>query len=239
MKTTTAVQPIINAYWDQRAPTYAHDQVAPGRAQREWDIWNDRLSAHLPAPGSALDVGTGSGYVARILDQLGWLVTGIDTSEGMLAQARNLSTGPTFLHGDAVNPGHDLGRFDLITNRYLLWTLRDPAKALENWIDLLTPGGRVTVIDAHHYPDGVDTIRANSTGEGTGSFADHYNSDVLAELPLALTQDTGDYVRIFEGAGLIDVSVTRVPEIASLGQNEGVPVGHSVIEPFIISGRKA
>lgn len=54
-------------------------------------------------PVRVLDVGTGSGAAARLATRL-WPdadVTGIDASEGMIAEARRLSTGERYEVGDA------------------------------------------------------------------------------------------------------------------------------------------
>jgi SAM-dependent methyltransferase len=39
------------------------------------------------------------------------------------------------------------GRFDLVVSRHLLWTLPHPEAAVDEWIRVLRPGGRLVVVD--------------------------------------------------------------------------------------------
>jgi ubiquinone/menaquinone biosynthesis C-methylase UbiE len=100
--------------------TRSFDALAP-----EWDatrVSRDRLVAMIAAldavgpPTRALDVGTGTGAVARLLSER-WPsaeVTGVDVSPGMVAEARRL--GPErYDVGDASALPYDDAAFDLVT----------------------------------------------------------------------------------------------------------------------------
>jgi len=100
--------------------TRSFDKLAP-----EWDatrVSRDRLVAMIAAldavgpPARALDVGTGTGAVARLLGER-WPsaeVTGVDVSPGMIAEARRL--GPErYDVGDASALPYDDAAFDLVT----------------------------------------------------------------------------------------------------------------------------
>src|SRR4029077_10576018 len=109
--------------------------ATPGTA--EYAAWVDAIRTALPpAPGAVLDVGTGTGFVAFIAASLGHQVIGIDLAEPMIAIARaeaeRREPHPQFLLGDAIAPDFPGADFDVITNRHLLWTLRDPHAAFTN-----------------------------------------------------------------------------------------------------------
>ncbi|MCW2962828.1 MAG: Methyltransferase type 11 [Actinomycetia bacterium] len=96
------------------------DQLAP-----EWDatrVSRDRLVAMIAAldatdtPERALDVGTGTGAVARLIGER-WPsaeVTGVDVSPGMIAEARRLGQ-ERYDVGDASALPYDDASFDLVT----------------------------------------------------------------------------------------------------------------------------
>jgi SAM-dependent methyltransferase len=132
----------ITAFWNTVAPDYeAPDNVAPvGTA--DYAKWVDALRSVLPAsPARVLDVGTGTGFIARIAAELGHQVTAIDLSEGMLDASPARDCSITFAVGDAVDPPFPAGSFDVVVSRSLLWTLRQPELAFRNWHNSLARAG--------------------------------------------------------------------------------------------------
>ncbi|WP_445679759.1 class I SAM-dependent methyltransferase [Radicibacter daui] len=110
----------------------------------------DRLAASgLVRPGErALDIGTGTGTVARGLARLGLDVTGMDPAEPLLAEARRLSReahlAVGYLAGKAEATGLAAGGFDLITAGQCWHWFDRPAAAAE-MARLLKPGGRLII----------------------------------------------------------------------------------------------
>ncbi len=141
--------------WNGRAADYDRCYRAYPEAGR--DAWRTlyREAIHTllgPAgpPLRVLDVGTGTGFAAVLLAELGYDVTGMDASTQMLelARAEAARRGVTvrWRHGDGHGPPG--GGYDLITCRYVLWTLPAPAAALAAWARALRPGGAVLVADS-------------------------------------------------------------------------------------------
>ncbi|MBB4909180.1 class I SAM-dependent methyltransferase [Actinophytocola algeriensis] len=222
----------INRYWTGRADSYdAHQvrQIGNPEIRQGWtDVWRRVLPA---PPARVLDVGTGTGHVSLLLAGLGYDVTGIDLAEGMLAKAKEkaaeLPDPPDLRLGDAVAPDFPAASFDVVTSRYVLWTLRTPLTAARNWRGLLAPGGLLAAVDSTWFPNGI---------QGT-SMGELYDQDVRSLLPLAEATGIGASADIVRAAGFADVTVTPLPEILDLDRRHGVADGHEVRMQFLITGR--
>ena len=139
-------------YWDSAAASFdnepdhgLHDPVV--RA-----AWTQLLQTWLPTPpAQILDVGSGTGSLSVVMAGLGYAVTGIDLSSAMLAlaEAKAAAAGHTipFYVMDAAAPPLPPHSFDAIVCRHLLWALPKPAEVLRRWAALLTPGGRLLLIE--------------------------------------------------------------------------------------------
>jgi ubiquinone/menaquinone biosynthesis C-methylase UbiE len=155
------VQAHITGFWSTVAADYdAHAGNVAEHGSVEYRRWVDVLASVLPdPPGDVLDVATGSGYVALAAASIGQRVTAIDLAPAMLeelvanATARSLTVDARL--GDAVAPDFAPASFDAVTSRHLLWTLREPARAMVNWRRLLRPGGRLVAVDGSGLPSGT------------------------------------------------------------------------------------
>ncbi len=107
------------------------------------------VDAVRPGPSQRiLDVATGTGMVARALAQRGAQVTALDQSEAMLdvARARN-DQGVTFVRGEAERLPFEDASFDALTFTYLLRYVDDPAATLQELARVVTPGGRIGMVE--------------------------------------------------------------------------------------------
>ncbi|MBM3570115.1 MAG: class I SAM-dependent methyltransferase [Alphaproteobacteria bacterium] len=110
----------------------------------------DRLmTAGIARPGDQLlDLGTGTGSLARGFARRGLSVTGLDPAENMLAEARRLDreAGVTVDHrlGRAEATGFDAGAFDVVAAGQC-WHWFDRAKAAAEARRVLVSGGKLVV----------------------------------------------------------------------------------------------
>jgi len=120
---------------EQVAPFYESwfDTPAGQRADRLEKAALGRVLAALGPPGSALEVGCGSGHFARWLAGQGWRVVGLDHSAPMLAQARTHDALP-LVQGDALALPYPEQAVDVVAMVTVLEFLPDPRAALaEAW----------------------------------------------------------------------------------------------------------
>jgi ubiquinone/menaquinone biosynthesis C-methylase UbiE/DNA-binding transcriptional ArsR family regulator len=99
-----------------------------------------------------VDLGTGTGRMLTLLAPIARRVVGVDASHAMLAVARaGLERAGLnrveLRQGDIYAPPVERGGFDLVIIHQVLHFLDDPARALREASALLSPGGRLLVID--------------------------------------------------------------------------------------------
>jgi ubiquinone/menaquinone biosynthesis C-methylase UbiE len=196
----------ITDYWNSRSEGYDSHPNHGFRGDQEKDAWLTTLRDLLPPPLDILDVGTGTGFLASLLSELGHRVIGIDLAEDMLNIARRKASGGDLRYeiGDASNPGFRPASFDAITNRHLLWTLLDPQTTFTNWYRLLCPSGRIIAIDSIAPSPRI----ANSPAP--------YAEELLRALPLRHPGTTETTLRMLESACFRDVTAKPLDELHRL-----------------------
>src|SRR6476620_9244929 len=143
----------VAAHWDRRAPGFDTDFDHSIRTAGERAAWDRILDLVVPARGKldALDVGCGTVFLTFELAARGHRVTGIDFAPAMIAEARRKAAerrvAVRLEEGDAEQLQFAAGSFDLVISRHLLWTLPHPEAAIDEWIRVLRPGGRLVVVD--------------------------------------------------------------------------------------------
>lgn len=138
--------------WDREALVYDDE---PDHGLRDPSVraaWRELLLEHLPpAPARVADLGCGSGSLSVLLAEEGYDVSGLDLSGQMLelarAKAERAGVAVSFEQGDVAEPGLEPGAFDVVMCRHVLWAMPDPSAALERWVGLLRPGGRLLLVE--------------------------------------------------------------------------------------------
>jgi SAM-dependent methyltransferase len=156
---TDFIKEQVAAHWGRRAPGFDDGFGHSIRTPAERAAWDRIFDLVLTGRGSldTLDAGCGTGFLSFELAARGHRVTGIDFAPAMLAEARrkaverNLSV--CFEEGDAEHLSYPDASFDLAISRHLLWTLPHPEAAIDEWIRVLRPGGRLVVVDGQFDPN--------------------------------------------------------------------------------------
>lgn len=168
MPQTDKVKQQVAAHWNRRAAGFDSDFGHSIRTGAERAAWDRILDLVLRGRGSleALDVGCGTGFLSLELAGRGHRVTGIDFAPQMLAEARKKAAAQgltvRFEEGDAEALRFPDASFDLVMTRHVLWTLPHPEAALDEWIRVLRPGGRLAVMDSQFDPSVLEKSPQNA-----------------------------------------------------------------------------
>src|SRR5712675_702202 len=159
----------VAAHWNRRAPGFDTDFGHSIRTNAERAAW-DRILDLVVGGGrgslDALDVGCGTGFLSLELAGRGHRVSGIDFAPQMLAEARKKAAAQgvavRFEEGDAEQLPFAEGSFDLVMTRHVLWTLPHPEQAIDEWIRVLRPGGRLAAMDSQFDPSVLERSPQNA-----------------------------------------------------------------------------
>jgi ubiquinone/menaquinone biosynthesis C-methylase UbiE len=169
---TNVVKQQVAAHWDRRAPRFDDDFGHSICTPAERAAWDRIFDLVLGARGvlDALDAGCGTGFLAFELAARGHHVIALDFAPAMLAEARRKAAergaSIRFEEADAEQLPFMAGSFDLVISRHVLWTLQHPEAAIDEWIRVLRPGGRLVVVDgqfdANAAPPSSENARLSS-----------------------------------------------------------------------------
>jgi SAM-dependent methyltransferase len=211
----------IREFWDRDAETYDRSPAHALNDPVEAAAWRAVLRRSLPDPGSRiLEAGAGTGSITLLLAELGYRVTGLDLSEGMLARARRKLEGfdeVELVTGPADRPPP--GPFDAVVERNMLWTNPEPVATLVAWRRVVRPGGRLLLLEGLHDRGGIHVLReraADLVRRAIGvphEHHDHYDPEVRAALPLAGMGTPAPLVEAVARAGWSAVRLERLRDV--------------------------
>lgn len=149
-------------YWTHRTPGYSgvnQEELASNQRLVWRNVITERVQAKLPGKApeeiKVLDVGTGPGFFAIILAELGFSVTAVDYTETMLEAAKHnagvLADRIVFSQMNAEELTFPNDCFDVLVTRNLTWNLPNPEKAYTQWTRVLKAGGLLLNFDANWY----------------------------------------------------------------------------------------
>ena len=202
----------VAAHWGRRAAGFDADFGHSIRTAAERAAWDRILDLVVGGRGTldALDVGCGTGFLSLELAGRGHRVTGIDFAPQMLAEARKkpMAQGVAvrFEEGDAEQLPFAEGSFDLVMTRHVLWTLPHPEQAIDEWIRVLRPGGRLAAMDSQFDPSVLERSpqNARSSAEYAG---------IGDRLPFLGGRPQSEIEALLRAHGLADVAGDPVADL--------------------------
>ena len=140
---------MTETHFDDVAAVY--DETLPGHVVEHYIEKRARFVLQAsPPPGRVLDVGCGTGVLAARLAGLGYDVTGLDPSQGMLDVMKERAPGVDAVHGSGTEMPFADGEFDLSLSVATMHHIADRdavRRALEEMVRVVRPGGRILVWD--------------------------------------------------------------------------------------------
>ncbi len=204
----------IKNYWNERSVTF-DDEIGHGGADRhECLLWQNHFKDILGEQRlSILDLGTGTGFIALNLAELGYQVTGIDLGDQMLEKARlnaqNKGLEVCFLLGDAEKPNFPDDSFDVLICRHLFWTLLTPDQTMLEWRRLLRKNGRIILIDGKKNPPSGDKPKVYTNVHGGKVY-----SDELVEQVQGVDVTVSQISQVLTKAGFTQITHLSLDDIA-------------------------
>lgn len=204
---------LIAKYWDDYSPDFdeAHNT-------EDLALWRQQLLRLTDGKTGlkTLDIGTGTGFLALMLAELGNESYGVDIAEKMMelgkehARERGVTVHYLLCEGEHL-PFED-DSFDVVVNCRLLWTLMEPEISLREWLRVLRPGGKMLGFMRRHDPDRVwsHTI---------------YEGDLDSRMPLRNAKNE-TYLAYLEAAGYVNAQVLDMPPELTVRQTakDGGPI---------------
>lgn len=244
----------ISTIWDKCGSSYDNDYAHGLKSDKEKVEWLKLLDNIIPVKQSKiLDVGAGTGFLSLLLCELGHQCKGIDLSQGMLGEAKKKAAQAGFQDvifeiGDAENLAEPDNTYDVVINRHLVWTLPHPEKAIEEWVRVLKPGGRLIIIDGDWFHNSLaNKIKIFcgtclvSVTEGKNAFKNvgSYDNELIAKLPMMQSENARQLTDLVKNSGL-EIKI-RDAKYVENAEKEVMSLGYRLKNPYkrtIIIGRK-
>ena len=209
---TDFVKAQVAAHWGRRASGFDEGFGHSIRTAAERAAWDRIFDLVLAGRGplEALDSGCGTGFLSFELAARGHRVTGVDFAPSMLAEARRKAAEQNlpvrFEEADAERLPFPAASFDLALSRHLLWTLPHPEAAIDEWIRVLRPGGRLVVIDGQFNPGFL--VEPSQNARTSREYA-----RIGEQLPFLGGRPREEIEALFAAHGLVDVGSDPVLDL--------------------------
>jgi ubiquinone/menaquinone biosynthesis C-methylase UbiE len=236
----------IAAYWTWRSNGFERAQGVRNELQKR--AWLEFLHGTAGAPPRrVLDVGTGTGFLALLLAELGHDCKAIDLAPGMVEQARELARQRglevRFEVGDAESLAEADAAYDVVISRNVLWTLPDPQRALLDWRRVLEPGGRLVLVDGDWFDDRLSyrlekfmgnlliaLIGLRNPWAEQRRLRREYNSGFEHQLPMMRPGNRTNMPRVVAACGFAGVRILDMRAVDA-AERKGKPLSQRLANP--------
>jgi len=194
---------------------------------------SDLVALLAPKPGErVLDLGCGTGHLARRIAEVGATVVGMDLSESMVAQAQRNYPGLTFVVADARDFRFD-EPFDAVFSNAVLHWVTPPERAIACMARALRPGGRLVL-----EMGGKGNIRA--IREAIEASLDEVGAPENKALKPWYYPSVGEYAGLLEAAGLAVTQAALFPRPTPLdGAEAGIANWIRMFAGMLLTGLSA
>jgi ubiquinone/menaquinone biosynthesis C-methylase UbiE len=194
-------------------------------------------SIDLPRVAAVVDLGCGTGVVARALAARGGFagtVTGVDQNPEFLVAARRFASSEgvgdrvTFVLGDAHELDLAAASFDAVVGHTLVSHVRDPLAVLVEAARVVRPGGTVAIFDGDYasLTFGCSDARLGQAMESAIQSMIMSSPRVMRELPRMLpgaglrliTTQAHVYAEAGSSAFMLNLAETYAPLVATSGR---------------------
>lgn len=159
----------------------------------------------VSADDRVLDVGTGPGLVAAEVAKRGAKALGIDFSEAMIAEAKQLHPEVEFKEASAEALPFDDESFDCVAGNFVLHHLGQPDVAMSEAYRVLRKGGRVG------FTIWADPTKLEAFGLFFAAIEEHVGTPDLPHGPLFGVSDFDVFHGLVRDAGFSDSAVRELP----------------------------
>ncbi|MFQ6547263.1 class I SAM-dependent methyltransferase [Aestuariibius sp. 2305UL40-4] len=138
--------------WDRSAAAWIADMAGGGDSSRV-DVLDPVMVALAEGSGASemLDVGCGEGRFCRMMAARGLRCVGVDPTAALLAEARRLDPGGTYLDGRAEALPVEDGAFGLVVSYLSLIDIPGMEAAVAEMARALRPGGQCLIANLQSF----------------------------------------------------------------------------------------
>lgn len=245
-------------YWTNRASGYStvnQEELASDQKTVWRGVISGRIAARFPTRRPeeirVLDVGTGPGFFAIILAELGYQVTAVDYTASMLEEARRnagaLAERICFQQMNAETLDFKTACFDVLVTRNVTWNLPNPEKAYAQWMRVLKPGGVLLNFDANWYRYLLDegaqlahaqdreNLQVSDVRDETAGTDVSAMEAIARQAPLSAHQRPAWDLQVLRGLGMEAVADTEVWRQVWTKEER---INNASTPMFLVEGRK-
>jgi ubiquinone/menaquinone biosynthesis C-methylase UbiE len=215
----TRAEEALRRYWDDDAATYDRWREHGAWSAGERAAWAAVLARRLPPVGAkVLDVCAGTGFLSLAAARMGYEVTALDISPGMLARLEQTAAHEALTIKLVCASAHEppSGPFDAVMERLALWTLPDPEQALAAWREVAA-GGLIAFecMIGRDYVEGLRRRARKFLARVRGLPAEHRTAEPEVRRALPPMGDTSPsaFVQLIEAAGWRSPHLMRLRDV--------------------------